>query len=278
MTFSRKTIKNKPPLICINSEIYFHLLSYQKNPFWPLRWAIWLCIWSGVFLFTLMIRKVQRVQLEKQFATEKKITELQLKIVRNQMDPHFTMNAINAVVDAINREEKEQARDNLLHFSKMYRSLVLSADKIKRTLKEEIDFTESYLALEQFRFGGRFSYQITINEDVDQSWEVPKMVIQSPVENAVKHGLLNREAGGMIEIHARKEAHRLILEITDNGIGREAASANGKTSTGKGLEIMGQFFELYHRITGIMVQSTVSDLKDEAENPTGTQVIVVIPL
>jgi hypothetical protein len=63
------------------------------------------------------------------------------------MDPHFTMNAINAVIDAINREEKEQVRDNLLHFSKMYRSLVLSADKFKRTLREEIDFTENYLAL-----------------------------------------------------------------------------------------------------------------------------------
>jgi LytS/YehU family sensor histidine kinase len=62
------------------------------------------------------------------------------------MDPHI-MNAINAVVDAINREEKEQARDNLLHFSKMYRSLVLSADKFKRPLRDEIEFTEKHLIL-----------------------------------------------------------------------------------------------------------------------------------
>ena len=194
------------------------------------------------------------------------------------MDPHFTLNAINSVVDAINREEKEEARENLLHFSKMYRSLVLSADKIKRSLREEIDFTENYLALERFRFGQRFSYYIRINPDVELTWEVPKMVIQSPVENAVKHGLLDKTCGGIIEIHARHEDHKLILEITDNGAGRESSALAGKTSTGKGMEIMEQFFGLYYKITGTRVQSKVFDLQDEAGNASGTKVIVTIPL
>jgi LytS/YehU family sensor histidine kinase len=202
------------------------------------------------------------------------------------------MNAINAVVDAINREEKEQARDNLLHFSKMYRSLVLSADKIKRSLREEIDFTENYLALEKFRFGNRFTYNIRIDPDVDLGWEVPKMVIQSPVENAVKHGLRTKDVGcgawdvgrgtegegGFILIRVRNEERALVLEITDNGVGREAAAKEGKTSTGKGMEIMEQFFDLYHKITGIRVQSNIMDLRDETGKAAGTKVVVIIPL
>lgn len=291
-TVSLKRVRYKPPLISLCAGNLKYMLSYQKNPLWHARWIFRAAVWLAVFLFTLLIRKIQRIQLEKQFRTEKKITELQLKIVRNQMDPHFTMNAINAVVDAINKEEKEQARDNLLHFSQMYRSLVLSADKIKRTLREEIEFTENYLALERFRFGNRFSYKIEVCPGVDLNWEVPKMVIQSPVENAVKHGLAKKDvrcetkderrgmldAGGEILIQARKEDRNLILEIADNGIGRAASGAADKTSTGKGMEIMEQFFELYHKITGIRVQSTVTDLTDKAGQPSGTMVLVTIPL
>ncbi|MDP1623009.1 MAG: histidine kinase [Bacteroidales bacterium] len=277
-TFSMKQDKDKPPMICMCTGDLLYLLSYGINPTWHARWGIWVAFWLALFLFTLLIRKTQKIQVEKRYATEKKITELQLKIVRNQMDPHFTMNAINAVVNAIDREEKEQAKDHLLHFSQMYRSLALSADKIKRPLREELDFTENYLALEQFRFGNRFTYKIEIDPGVDLTWEVPKMVIQSPVENAVKHGLQNKEAGGEIVIRARHEDRNLILEITDNGIGRPASGAEGTTSTGKGMEIMGQFFELYHKITGIRVRSTVADLMDESGKPLGTKVLVIIPL
>ena len=276
--YSLKTAAGSPQQLVVSSGNLCYTLSYGHSPLYYLKWLIYLGIYMSVLLFTLVILKIQRNQILKSLATEKKITELQLKIVRNQMDPHFTMNAINAVVDAINQEEKEQARDNLLHFSQMYRSLVLSADKIKRSLREEITFTQDYLALEKFRFGNRFSYKIVVDPGVNQSWEVPKMVIQSPVENAVKHGLLNKEAGGVIMIHVGHEHHKLILEITDNGIGREASAVAEKTSTGKGMEMMNQFFELYHKITGIRVTSVVTDLRDAGGNPAGTKVLVTIPL
>jgi len=273
---SVKKGKDKLPLINLSTGTLCYSMSYKKNPWWYAYPVFWAAIWLAVLLFALLVRRIQRIQLEKRFATEKKITELQMKIVRNQMDPHFTMNAINAVMDAINREEKEEARDNLLHFSKMYRSLVLSADKIKRPLKDELEFTENYLALEQFRFGNRFTYKIEIDPSVDLAWEVPKMVIQSPVENAVKHGLLKREPGGEVVIHVFLEGHNLILEITDNGIGREQSSKTEKSSTGKGIQIMEQFFELYHKITGVRVNSEITDLNDSDTGKTGTKVRTVV--
>ncbi|MEI7726837.1 MAG: histidine kinase [Bacteroidota bacterium] len=270
-------IHGENKLFIISGDMAYTLV-YGENSILYSKWIFYLAGFTCILLFTFLVRKLQRNQLQKKYQTEKKITELQLKIVRNQMDPHFTMNAINAVVDAINREEKEQARENLLHFSQMYRSLVLSADKIKRTLQEELDFTENYLALERFRFGNRFTYHLRIHPEVDTRWEVPKMVIQSPVENAVKHGLLNKETGGEINIQARVEDHKLILEITDNGVGRTASAVAGKISTGKGMEMMEQFFALYYKITGVKVQSNVSDLTDESGNPIGTRVVVMISL
>jgi two-component system sensor histidine kinase YesM len=71
----------------------------------------------------------------------------------------------------------------------MFRSLVLSGDKIQRSLAEELEFSRNYLELEKFRFRDRFDYRIEIDEQVNLNMLVPKMIIQSPVENAVKHGL-----------------------------------------------------------------------------------------
>ncbi len=274
---SMKKTPGEPPVLFINSGEMEYTISYMKNPLYFLKWIIYLGIYLGILLFTLLIRRIQRYQLEKKYQTEKKITELQLKIVRNQMDPHFTMNAINSVIDAVNREEKQQATDNLLHFSRMYRSLVLSADKIKRTLKEEIEFTENYLALEKFRFRDKFNYQIIIDPDVNQEWMIPKMIIQSPVENAVKHGLLTSPHEGLLSIHVFKEDQHLILDIEDNGIGRQEADRKDKASTGKGLQIMDQFLDLYYKITGIKVRSEITDLFDKDGSPAGTKVTIRIP-
>ena len=86
----------------------------------------------------------------------------------------------------------------------------------------------------------------------------------------------DEQGGGEILIRAGMEGRKLVLEISDNGIGRAAATLGEKTDTGKGMEMMEQFFELYHRITGVWVQSTLSDLQDQNGNPIGTKVEVVI--
>jgi LytS/YehU family sensor histidine kinase len=255
-----------------------YLISYDRNPMYYGKWGLYAGIYLIILLFTLLIRKIQRIQIEKRILIEKKITELQLKIVRNQMDPHFTMNAINSVIDAVNRQENEEAGLNLVLFSKMYRSLVLSADKIKRTLKEEIDFTENYLALERFRFRKKFDFTIVIDPKIDLQWEVPKMVIQSPVENAVKHGLYNKPSGGKIAIQAFVNGNILVLSVQDNGIGRDLAAQSEEKSTGMGTQIMDQFLGLYYTITGKKVTLHVEDLYDPGGNPCGTKVIIQIPM
>ena len=283
--YSLKYEPGQPPLLVVESGNTRYLINYRQNPFYYQRWFIFAGIFLFIYLLILLIARIQRLRLESRMKTEKKITELQLKIVRNQMDPHFTMNAINSVIDAIEREKKEVARENLLRFSKMYRSLVLTADKYKQTLKEEIDFTENYLALEQFRFSNNFTYKFEICESVDISTEVPKMIIQSPVENAVKHGLQkkygphffdNEKTGGELLIKVGKEDRKIIIEIIDNGIGLNATANIEKSSTGKGMEMMEQFFNLYHRITGIRVNSSIINLKDIDGNTIGTEVRIFI--
>jgi hypothetical protein len=273
---SLKIEPNHPPKLALYNHNKEFLFSYSINQYYYAQWGVYMGIFITIYLFILLIRKIQKIQFERQKKIEKKITELQLKIVRNQMDPHFTMNAVNSVIASINQNEKEQASLHLLHFSDMYRHLVLTADKIKCTLAEEIEFTRNYLIMEQFRYKDKFLFNISIHPGVNLAWEVPKMVIQSPVENAIKHGLLNFQGQGLLQINAQVTDHCLVLDVIDNGIGRKKASEIASKSTGKGMKVMDEFLELYQKITGTKVETEVLDLFDANNNPLGTKVSIKI--
>jgi len=280
-SYNKKSVVEKPgntPLISIFNGERELFLAYKYNPFFYSRWLVYLSIFLAIYLFILLIRRIQRNQIIKQQKTEKKITELQMKVVRNQMDPHFTMNAINSVISAINENEKEQATNHLIYFSKMYRHLVLTADKIKCTLAEELDFTRNYLTMEQFRFRDKFDFDFEISPELNLNMEVPKMVIQSPVENAVKHGLMNLPGKGHLKVRVNTTDHVLILEITDNGIGRANAAKLSQHSTGKGMKAMEEFLKLYQKVTGLTAETTIQDLIDKEGNPAGTKVTVKIQI
>lgn len=283
MPRSRNTISmlyepGKYPEIVFMSGPWVYSLTYRNNPMYYWHWALYLLFYLMILGFALTVQWVQKSQMQKRFDREKKITELQLKIVRNQMDPHFTMNAINSVIGAIELDRKEEARSSLMHFSKLYRSLLSAAETFKRPLAEELEFTRSYLALEKFRFSDRFNYSIDIDPETDLSLEVPKMVIQSHVENAVKHGLRDMQSSGMINIRVSFDLQAIILEINDNGVGRNAARNSGYETSGKGMKIMDQFYDLYEKITGIKIQSEITDLYTPAGMPSGTSVKIIIPV
>ncbi|MEI7491410.1 MAG: histidine kinase [Bacteroidota bacterium] len=276
--YSVINVPRAAPLLSVFNGIYELKLFYKINPFYYSRWLVYLAIFLAIYLFILLIRRIQRNQILKQQKTEKKITELQMKVVRNQMDPHFTMNAVNSVISAINENEKEQATNHLIYFSKMYRHLVLTADKIKCTLAEELDFTRNYLTMEQFRFRDKFDFDFEIQPELNLNLEVPKMVIQSPVENAVKHGLMNLPGKGHLKVRANTSDHILILEITDNGIGRANAARLSQHSTGKGMKAMEEFLKLYQKVTGLKAETVIHDLTDKEGNPAGTKVTVKIQI
>lgn len=268
------------PEIAIYSGQTLSMIKYGKNPLYYTRWLYYLLIYASILLFTLFVRKVQRVQMQRKYDTEKKITELQLKIVRNQLDPHFAFNAINSAIDAVNNQKNEEAGQHLKHFSQLYRSLVLSSDKIKRTLAEEIEFTENYLKMEQFRFNQKFQYIISIDPAIKPAeLQVPKMVIQSYAENAIKHGLLcKKDDLGLLEISAKLNSKKLIITIKDNGVGRKNKSPKANESTGKGFETMNHLYELYHKITSQKITCEILDLYHDNGTAAGTKILVNIPV
>jgi hypothetical protein len=269
---------NDMPQLVIWDHTSVTFLTYTKNPMFYLQWGIYLGVYLSILLFAVIIRRIQRYQIERKIQIEKKITELQMKIVKNQLDPHFTLNAVNSIIYAVNNNEPERAIEHLYHFSNLYRHLLLTADQYKCSLKDEIAFTTEYLKMEQLRFRDKYRFTIVINDDVNKDVEVPKMCIQTSVENAIKHGIAPKTSGGEITISVTIRQNFLEIEVNDNGIGRVAAEKLQNPSTHIGILLTRQYFELFTKLTNRKAQLEVFDLIDQYKNPSGTKVYITIQI
>jgi two-component sensor histidine kinase len=276
--FSVKLNGNEPPQLSVQGDQDWKLFNYGINPVYHYRFLVWLALYLFILGFILLIRMLYSFQLRKKYETEQKITRLQLSGIKAQMEPHFIMNTINTIGSSIYRKKPEEAYKLLLNFSGMVRSLLVSSDKLTRTLEEEIEFVKNYLELEKSRFGDSFSFTITQADDVNPETVIPKMIIQMHAENALKHGIMPKKSGGNVDIEISRDQDYLVINISDNGIGRNAAGKKMSESTGKGMKILAQLFETYNKHNSKPLRQEITDLYDEDRNPSGTMVKIFVPL
>ena len=206
----------------------------------------------------------------------KKLSELQLALIRNQLDPHFTLNALNSVLYLVEQSDREKARESLQRFSGLYRELLLSAGKSRRSLAEEIEFCREYLELEKIRYMNRFIFEFYIQPGINEELPVPKLVLQLFAENSVKHGLAGLDSGGLLGISVTGSGNELMISIKDNGVGRAHAAGDRNGSTGKGTTLMNELFDLCNRLFEDTYSFSITDLTDTGGMPAGTLVTVKI--
>jgi two-component sensor histidine kinase len=242
---------DKPPhfMMQVDSVVY-NFRYYSSIPFLP--YLALLTIYLLIFGFTLMIRRIQKNQLKKKFETQQTICQLQYLSIRNQMDPHFTFNILNTIGAMTLQNKPDESYKMLMKYSKLLRNTLASSDKLLVSIEEEINFVTNYLELQKIRFRDKLNYFLTIGPDVNPATIVPKMVIHNYVENAIKHGLDSLNNNGLITINITAEQSHLRITITDNGIGRRQAALNG-TESGKGHQIMHQFYNLLNETKGITI-------------------------
>lgn len=157
------------------------------------------------------------------------VSTLRLENIRNRLSPHFIFNVLNQ--EMLSRKEAEQKE--LASLVKLMRRNLELAEQLCVTLEEELDFVKTYLDLERRSLGTAFRPVIEISEDVDpaQVW-LPSMMIQIPVENAVKHALRDKEGERNLWISVYRRPHGICIKITDNGGGYRPDSRNRGTGTG----------------------------------------------
>ncbi len=228
-----------------------------------------------VFLSMQIRRKVveRRVEQARQQAESYR---LQLNSVIKQFDPHFTFNAVTSVGSLIMKGEKEKAYNYFIKLSNLLRSIISDRTSLLKPLEQEIEFVLRYCELQKLRFGSRFEYTITIAEDVDMKTPVPKMIIQSFAENAVKHGLDNKKGHGFLEISIINIENGIEVTVRDNGIGRAAAAELRTDGAGTGLKNIASIIETLNRANTEKVTFTLTDLVAEG-TAAGTEVKIFLP-
>ncbi|KAF0130307.1 MAG: signal transduction histidine kinase LytS [Bacteroidetes bacterium] len=208
---------------------------------------------------------------------ERKIAEFQLLSIKNQIDPHFTYNAINSIAAAVLKEEKNVAYTYFVKLSQLMRSILQNNDKLTRSLESEISFVRDYLDIQHFRFREHFSYSIEIPSTIDMQMEVPRMCIQTFAENALKHGLMHKTSPGFLQITLLKEQKCLKICIEDDGIGRARALELKTAGTGMGLNILQRYTDHFNEQNQKKISWQITDLIDDKGHATGTHVDLIIP-
>ena len=236
-----------------------------------------LILLAGYILIYLMLRRQQRSRNEKQELL-RNYSRLQMSMIMRQFDPHFTFNAISSIGSMIMKGEKESAYEYFVKLSNLLRAALSENDQLTKTLGQELDFVKDYCDIQKMRFRERFDYSLYVDENVDMKLPVPKMIIQSFVENSIKHGIEHKADGGKVDISVERNGNDLLITIRDNGIGRAAATQKLTAGTGKGQQITGRLFDLMNQKNRQNIRFEIKDLLDKNRNPAGTEVKINLPL
>jgi tetratricopeptide (TPR) repeat protein len=203
---------------------------------------------------------------------------LALKSLRSQMNPHFIFNALNSVNHFIARQDERTANKFLSEFSLLMRLVLENSQEDFIPLQKEQEILSLYLKLEHYRFRDKFEYSIDVDPDINvEALSVPPMLIQPYIENAVWHGLRYKESPGHLNLSFRKDGSNVVVEISDDGIGREKSAAlktdNQKKHNSTGLKNIRERLAILNKVYKANYRVAIDDLS----NGAGTRVRIFLP-
>jgi ligand-binding sensor domain-containing protein/putative methionine-R-sulfoxide reductase with GAF domain len=239
---------------------------------------------------TLVASKIISIEANQRLRSQRaqladvndRLAEVQLAALRGQMNPHFIFNALNSIKKFVIANEPANAEKYLGKFSKLIRSILDNSRSGMVTVEKELQLLKLYLDLEQLRFGTKLTYTITVDKGIGHDIEIPSMIVQPFVENAMLHGIMHREDGGKVDIHFILHKEWLEISIEDNGVGR-AKSAIYKSDTSEvhhsiGIEVATKRLQVLKRNEDTPAGIVIIDLVDDKKEGIGTKVIIEIPI
>jgi tetratricopeptide (TPR) repeat protein len=203
---------------------------------------------------------------------------LALKSLRGQMNPHFIFNALNSVNQFISQQDERTANRFLSEFALLMRLVLEHSQEDFIPLQKEQEILALYLKLEHYRFRDKFDYEIKVDETINtESIQVPPMLIQPYIENAVWHGLRYKNEKGKLLLHFYKQNGNLVAEITDDGIGRkrsaELKTENQKKHNSTGLKNIEERLAIINKVYNVHYRVQIEDGIDH-----GTHVRLFLPI
>ncbi len=263
----------------------FHIVYAQQinTIYVELILATLIFISTLTFLYLVCIKKVRR-EGNMKTGCNKRLAEIEMNALalRAQMNPHFIFNSLNVINRYIVKADPETASLYLTKFSRLIRLILENSKNSKVLLQQELNAITLYIEMELIRFNDKFTYNIEVTPVVDlQRIEIPPMILQPYIENAIWHGLMPRPEPGKLEITIDIRNERLICIIEDNGIGRKQAlkfKSNTLRKKSQGMQITSDRLDLLTQDSAINSSVEIIDLRNEKGLAAGTKVIITIPV
>jgi sensor histidine kinase YesM len=215
-------------------------------------------------------KKQEMLEVQKQYA------QLEDRALRAQMNPHFIFNSLNSIKLLVQENQNPKAIQYLSTFTRLLRNVLENAEKNTTRLFDEIETCKLYLQLENLRFNNEINWQFSIDPTIDlKSIDVPTLVLQPFLENAIWHGLMPKSDDRKLQLIIKMEDGYVICLVDDNGIGREAALKNANLNgnhNSKGLQMTKERIQLMDKLHDTNSHLTIRDKFSAEGNPLGTQV------
>ena len=228
-----------------------------------------LSVFIGVLVWYM---RKKREFLRQRFFQQ--INRVRMENLRSRISPHFTFNVLGREINQFNGSE--EVKHNLMELVKYLRRSLELTEKLSVSLQDELDFVRTYIELERGRVGDEFVATVTVEDGLDATRiMIPSMIVQIPVENAIKHGLAGKDGEKELSVYVSRETNGIRMTITDNGRGYLPQVASATRGTGTGLKVLYQTIQLLN--TKNKSNKIRFDITNRSDGQTGTQVSVYIP-
>ncbi len=241
---------------------------------------------------SLCANKIVRARVEQQkrrteailMDTQQKMTEVEMQALRAQMNPHFIFNCLNSINRYIVKSEQATASLYLTKFAKLIRLILDNSNSKNVILTNELEALKLYIEMEALRFDKKFTYEVKVEGQLStDSVEVPPLIIQPYVENAIWHGLLHKDSNGHLSIRVSMVNESMLkCVIEDNGVGRQRAKElKSKSATSRkslGMELTESRLSLLNKHAELNASVEIIDMENGHGEASGTKVVLRIPV
>jgi two-component sensor histidine kinase len=229
---------------------------------------------SSLILYSLILLIGHLLDSQKRLAQQQaetarlsdQLSKAQLNALRRQIEPHFLFNTLNAIAGLVREERNDAAVSMIAELSDFLRRVVEDSDRQQVPLEEELKFTQKYLDIQKVRFAERLQFSVEVPPEL-LSAQVPSLILQPMVENAVKHGIAKRAQGGAIGIAAERFNGRLTLRVSNDGPSLPAGWENSQTGIG--------MMNVQTRLRGLYGDAFEFSLRNR--EPEGVEASVSVP-
>lgn len=252
----------------------------------PYYLSTWFLVGMGFVLIglTFAVLKIRNKRIIKKLKGEavirQEIAENQQKALSAQMNPHFIFNCLNSIQDYVFSKDEIKANRFISKFSKLIRMNLENSQQALISLEDELEALEKYIELESIRSNGKFDYEIVVDDEVDVfAVQLPGLILQPFVENAIIHGVLPKEGKGNVSIRVQQLKDQVELVIEDDGRGLNFRKERTAEHKSRGVSITQKRLALLEELIGGSYEFSMEDRSEmEGNGSSGTKVRIVIPI